>query len=90
MVLELSGEDDNFNKSMEYLKSCGLKIQPLSEDIIRNETKCMDCGVCVPICPVAALEVDLITRKVNFYDHKCIACELCVKICPTKAMEVHF
>jgi len=90
MVLELSGEDNNFNKSMEYLESCGLKIQPLSEDIIRNETKCTDCGVCVPICPVGALEVDPITRKVNFYDNKCIACELCVKVCPTRAMEVHF
>ncbi len=90
MVLELSGEDNNFNKSMEYLESCGLKIQPLSEDIIRNEIKCTDCGVCVPICPVGALEVDPITRKVNFYDNKCIACELCVRICPTKAMEVHF
>ena len=90
MVLELSGEDGNFNKSMEYLKSCGVKTQPLSEDIIRNETKCTDCGVCVPICPVGALEVDPITRKVNFYDNKCIACELCVKVCPTKAMEVHF
>jgi len=90
MVLELSGEDHNFNKGMEYLKSCGVKVQPLSEDIVRNETKCTDCGVCVPICPVGALEVDPVTRKVNFYDSKCIACELCIKICPTKAMEVNF
>jgi len=90
MVLELSGEDNNFNQGMKYLESCGLKIQPLSEDIIRNEIKCTDCGVCVPICPVGALEVDPLTRKVNFYDNKCIACELCVKICPTRAVEVHF
>ncbi|MFA5115042.1 MAG: NIL domain-containing protein [Candidatus Omnitrophota bacterium] len=90
MVLELGGEDDDFKKGMEYLKSCGVKVQPLSEDVVRNETKCTDCGVCVPICPTGALEIDPITRKVSFYDTKCIACELCVKICPTKAMEVHF
>jgi len=90
MVLELSGKKENFNKGIEYLQSCGVKIQPLSQDVIRNETKCTDCGVCVPICPTGALVVDPQTRKVHFYDNKCIACELCVKVCPTRAMEVHF
>lgn len=90
MVLELSGKEDNFNKAVAYLESSGVKIQPLSQDVIRNELKCTDCGVCVPICPTGALAIDPITRKVHFYDNKCIACELCVKICPTRAMEVHF
>jgi len=90
MVLELSGKKEAFNKGIEYLQSCGVKIQPLSQDVIRNEAKCTDCGVCVPICPTGALVVDPHTRKVHFYDNKCIACELCVKICPTRAMEVHF
>jgi ferredoxin len=90
MILELTGEENNFNKGIEYLTSSGVKIQPLSQDVIRNETKCTDCGVCVPICPTGALIVDPITRKVNFYDNKCIACELCVKSCPARAMEVRF
>jgi len=90
MVLELSGKKEDFDKGMEYLHSCGLKIQPLSQDVIRNESKCTDCGVCVPICPTGALIIDQYTRKVHFYDNKCIACELCVKICPPRAMEVHF
>jgi ferredoxin len=90
MVLELSGEDNDFKKGIEYLQASGVKIQPLSEDIIRNSAKCTDCGVCVPICPTAALVVDPLTRKVQFYENKCIACELCVKVCPTHAMEVHF
>ncbi len=90
MVLELSGKKENFAQGVEYLQSVGVKIQPLSQDVIRNEAKCTDCGVCVPICPTGALAVDPITRKVHFYDNKCIACELCVKVCPTRAMEVHF
>ncbi|MFA5090522.1 MAG: 4Fe-4S binding protein [Candidatus Omnitrophota bacterium] len=90
MVLELIGKEPDFNKGIEYLLSCGVKIQPLSQDVIRNEDKCTDCGVCVPICPSGALVVDPLTRKVHFYDNKCIACELCVKACPTRAMEVHF
>jgi L-aspartate semialdehyde sulfurtransferase ferredoxin len=90
MVLELSGSKENFDKGIHYLESCGVRIQPLSQDVIRNESKCTDCGVCVPICPAQALVVDSRTRKVLFYDNKCIACELCVKICPTRAMEVRF
>jgi ferredoxin len=90
MVLELTGEEEKYNKGIKYLEKCGVKIQSLSQDIIRNEVKCTDCGVCVPICPTGALVVDLLTRKVHFYDNKCIACEICVKVCPTRAMEVHF
>lgn len=90
MVLELSGKRENFDKGIEYLKSCGVKMQPLSQDVVRNEAKCTDCGVCIPICPTEALTVDKETRKVRFDNKKCIACELCVKICPPRAMEVHF
>lgn len=90
MVLELNGEDEDFKKGIEYLQNSGVRIQPLSEDIRRNEAKCTDCGVCVPICPAHALEIDPVTRKVHFHDNKCIACELCVKICPAHAMELNF
>jgi ABC-type methionine transport system ATPase subunit len=45
MVLELRGEDKEYTKGLEYLRSSGLKIQPLSEDIVRNSAKCTDCGV---------------------------------------------
>ena len=90
MILELSGEDADFQKGMKYLESTGLKVQPLSEDIVRNSAKCTDCGLCVPICPANAFVIDPETRKVIFEEDKCIACELCIKICPAHAMEVHF
>ena len=90
MVLELTGSKENFARGIEYLKASGLKIQPLSEDVVRNPAKCTDCGLCVPICPVKALETDPQSRKVIFHEGKCIACELCVKICPAHAMEIDF
>lgn len=90
MVIELSGKKEQYAKGIEYLQSCGVKIQPLSQDVKRNENKCTHCGVCVPICPTEALVIDPKTRKVDFFNEKCIACELCVKVCPPRAMEVHF
>ena len=65
-------------------------MQSLSQYIIRNEKECIDCGVCIPICPADALEIASITRKVNFNNEKCIACEMCIKACPQRAMEVYF
>jgi L-aspartate semialdehyde sulfurtransferase ferredoxin len=90
MVLELSGSDADFRQGMKYLESSGVKIQPLSEDIVRNSAKCTDCGMCVPICPANAFVIDPVSRKVIFEKDKCIACELCIKICPTHAMEINF
>jgi ferredoxin len=90
MVMELSGKAENYDRGIEYLKSCGVRIQSVASDITRNEAKCTHCGVCLPICPVAALEAEAKTRRVIFHNKKCIGCELCIKICPTRAMEVHF
>lgn len=90
LVLELSGEEKNYKRGIRYLKDTGVKIQSLSQDVIRNEEKCTHCGVCITSCPTDALVVDSSTRKVNFYNDKCMACELCVKVCPYQAMEVHF
>lgn len=90
MVLELSGEEKNYQEGIDYLQKVGVKIQPLSQDVRRNEQRCTHCGACVTICPTGALVSEPLTRRVNFYDTKCIACELCVKACPVGAMEVHF
>ena len=90
MVLEVTGKKENYSLGIEYLEGCGIKIEPLSRDVTRNDEKCVQCGVCVPICPTSALSVDLETRKVDFDNTKCIACELCVRICPPRAMEVNF
>jgi len=90
LVLELKGLDDEYNKGIEYLTRIGVRIQPLSQDIVRNNARCTHCGICISVCPTGALVIDSITRKVHFYDNKCIACELCIPACPPRAMEVHF
>lgn len=90
LVLELSGEKEDYDKGTKYLADLGVKIQPLSKDIIRDEDRCTHCGACVVICPTGALSLDKSTMKVDFDSKKCIACELCVKPCPPRAMIVKF
>jgi ferredoxin len=88
LLLELSGEREDYEKGIRYLAELGVGIQPLSQDVSRNEERCTHCGACVVICPTGALALDPSTRRVNFDDAKCIACELCVLACPPRAMEV--
>jgi ferredoxin len=91
MALELTGEDDDIKKGMEYLKKQGVGVQPLSKKIEVNWEKCTQCGACVAQCPVSALYIkDKKTQVVEFDPEKCIACELCVQPCPPRAIEVKF
>jgi ferredoxin len=90
LVLELSGEQGEYDKGIRYLTQAGVRIQSLSQDVLRNEERCTHCGACITICPSGAFELDPVTRQVNFYNEKCVACGLCIKACPPRAMEVHF
>jgi ferredoxin len=90
LIIELSGEQPDYDKGIRYLTKTGVKIQSLSQDVLRNEERCTHCGACITICPSGAFELDPLTRIVSFYDEKCVACGLCIKACPPRAMEVHF
>jgi ferredoxin len=90
MVIELIGEQTEYDEGIKYLTETGVRIQSLSQDVIRNEERCTHCGVCITICPTGAFEIEPLTRLVKFYDEKCVACGLCIKACPPRAMELHF
>ncbi len=90
MVLELKGEQEEYDNGINFLLKTGVKIQSLSQDFTRNEERCTHCGACITICPPGAFELDPETRQVKFVDEKCVACGLCIKACPPRAMEVHF
>jgi ferredoxin len=90
MVLELTGEQAEYDSGIRYLTENGVRIQSLSQNVIRNEERCTHCGACITICPTAAFELEPSTRRVKFYDERCLACGMCIKACPPRAMEVHF
>jgi len=90
MVLELKGEQKNYDRGIGYLADTGVRIQSLSQTVTRNEERCTQCGACVTICPTEAFVLDPATRRVAFDDAKCLACGLCIKTCPPRAMELRF
>ncbi|MCX8021714.1 MAG: 4Fe-4S binding protein [Syntrophorhabdaceae bacterium] len=90
MVLEIEGDEGDFRKGLEYLKGMNLDVEPIEQDVKRDEEKCVHCGVCASVCPPNALYVNKETYRVDFDYERCVACEHCVKVCPVKAIHVYF
>jgi len=47
------------------------------------DEKCIDCGLCVPECPVNAIVVDGGKHKIT---EACIDCGICEPVCPVNAI----
>lgn len=86
LVLSLKGTKENLESAIDELKSLGINIQSISSDIKMVKELCIDCSICIPLCPVKALSIDKTDFSVNFDPEKCIACGICIKACPTKAL----
>ncbi len=48
--------------------------------------KCNDCGVCIEVCPVAAVEKT--STGVTINPLSCVGCGICVPKCPTEAIDL--
>ena len=90
MVMEIEGEEADFTRGMEYLRNANIGIEPIEQDINRDEERCVHCGLCTSVCATEALDIDRETMRVSFDYEKCVACELCVRVCPVRAMHVSF
>ncbi len=88
--VEITGKKKLLEDGLNYLKSLGVEIQSLAQDIKWHEDKCTQCTACIPICPTKALNVNRSTMEVAYDKERCIACELCITVCPFKALEIEF
>jgi len=91
LVVELSEDGGRWQEAMQFLQEAGVRIEPLAQEVLWHEERCIHCTACVASCPTKALDLaDRGTMTVAFDRERCIACEICLKVCPYQAMEIRF
>lgn len=91
LVVELSnGAEEKIQAGIDFLKNQGVFVEPVSKEIILNDSECIHCGSCTAVCNPQALSITAPDWKLNFDKELCIVCESCVKACPMQVIKVIF
>lgn len=88
LLLKMKGEEDDIKAALEYLHVTGIEVTPLSEHIVRDRERCIDCGSCISVCPTRSFSIDPETWEVHLNCGSCIACGSCLTACPVKAISL--
>ncbi len=86
LIVSMSGSMVEIRKALSYLEKYGVQVNELDSFVVRDQTRCTDCSMCISICPVKAYYLDKSTWSVVFEQEKCVACGLCVDACPPGAL----
>lgn len=86
LVFDVDGNSKNIALSLDYLKNLGVDADLISNTIVIDTDKCVDCGVCTGVCGVKALTMNRDTWKLEYEEEKCVGCNRCVTTCPTRAI----
>ncbi|MFM7715327.1 MAG: NIL domain-containing protein [Microcystis sp.] len=89
LVLELSGDIDELEAAVEWMRSQGIGVSLANREILIDEESCVDCGLCTGVCPTEALSLDPQTFRLKFIRSRCVVCEQCIPTCPVQAISTN-
>ena len=76
-IIPFSAVDGPGNRTAVFLQGCNIDCKYCHNPETRS--LCINCGLCVPKCPVGALSK--VEGKVHFDPSKCVACDTCIQTC---------
>jgi L-aspartate semialdehyde sulfurtransferase ferredoxin len=89
LVLELSGDIDQLDAAIDWMRSQEIMVSLASREILIDEQSCVHCGLCTGVCPTEALSLDPKTFQLHFTRSRCIVCEQCIPTCPVQAISTN-
>jgi L-aspartate semialdehyde sulfurtransferase ferredoxin len=89
LVLELLGDIDEIDASIEWMRSQNITVSLANSEIAVDRDLCVDCGLCTGVCPTQALTLNAQTWQLNFSRSRCIVCEQCIPTCPVQAISTN-
>ncbi|RXE56192.1 [Fe-S]-binding protein [Methanoculleus taiwanensis] len=67
------------------MEEMGITVRLLEDAIVRDETECIDCGVCIGVCPQKVFYFDE-DWKIHLREGLCVLCGKCIRACPHQAL----
>ncbi|WP_013321268.1 NIL domain-containing protein [Gloeothece verrucosa] len=89
LVVELSGDIDELEAAIEWLRAQNITVSLASREILIDEESCVHCGLCTGVCPTEALRLEPETFKLKFVRSRCVVCEQCIPTCPVQAISTN-
>ncbi|MBR8828922.1 MAG: 4Fe-4S binding protein [Gomphosphaeria aponina SAG 52.96 = DSM 107014] len=89
LVLELSGQIDELEAAIDWMRSQKISVSLISGEITIDEEICVDCGLCTGVCPTEALTLEPETFQLQFWRSRCVVCEQCIPTCPVQAISTN-
>ncbi|MGK7911000.1 MAG: NIL domain-containing protein [Synechococcus sp.] len=86
LVVELSGDIDQVEASLEWARTQGISISESSSEIQIDRDLCVDCGLCTGVCPTEALRLEPSSFQLEYLRNRCVMCEQCIPTCPVDAL----
>jgi ferredoxin len=86
LVVELSGDIDQLEEAIDWMKSNNIGVESTTAEIVIDETICVHCGLCTGVCPTESLTLNPVTYQLEFRQQTCVVCEQCVPTCPVQAI----
>ena len=79
--------DEQCRLVSDTMTSLGAHVRILEHGVGLDESECVDCGVCISICP---REVFSFNRdwKMVLAEERCILCGKCIEACPHRALSL--
>jgi ferredoxin len=89
LVLELSGDIDQLEAAIEWMRSKDILVSLTMGEIIIDENVCVHCGLCTGVCPTEALILNPQSFQLQFRQQRCVVCEQCIPTCPVQAISTN-
>lgn len=87
ILISIDASEDETQKMVKFFEDEGVEVETIKRVIDLSDSKCIDCGACVSLCPTGAIYIAE-DSSIELEEEKCVYCKACIPACPVEALKV--